>query len=203
MGYQLAISSGLALVRRDPNLMGIGRKMPQAIFYGVNTIQVDMETQTTAELFEPEVEELVKRFVDHLGIKWVMHGEIGPTVAFETALLPRWRGAHRRLHQYMDALYEKFIKTNMRKYLPGYIDFHISNEMILGYFAERFRVAGLPTVDFKGRYNWTELLKENPELDKWFRNVMLFLVYGREVPVVITSVEEVKARARQIVFSKK
>jgi len=197
MAYQLAMSSGLALVRRDPNLMGIGRKMPSVIFYGVNMVQVDMETQTSAEIFEPDVEQFVKRFYEDLGIRWVMHGEIGQTVAFETALLPRWRGVHRRLHQYMDAMYEKFVKPkDMSKYLPGYIDFHISNEMVLGYFSERFRVAGLPTVDFKGRYNWTDLLNENPELDKWFRDVMLFLVYGREVPLVTSGVEDIKNQAR-------
>ncbi|MEK6909938.1 MAG: hypothetical protein AABW61_02570, partial [Candidatus Aenigmatarchaeota archaeon] len=89
MAYQLAMSSGLALVKRDPNLMGIGRKMPSVIFYGVNMVQVDMETQTSAEIFEPDVEQFVKRFYEDLGIRWVMHGEIGQTVAFETALLQR------------------------------------------------------------------------------------------------------------------
>ena len=204
MAYQLAMSSGLALVRRDPNLMGIGRKMPSVIFYGVNTVQVDMETQTSAEIFEPDVEQLVKRFYEDLGIRWVMHGEIGQTVAFETALLPRWRGAHRRLHQYMDAMYEKFVKPkDMNKYLPGYVDFHISNETILGYFSERFRTAGLPTVDFKGRYDWTQLLDENKELRDWFREFILYMVYGREVPVVVAGVEEIKERARQAVQRKK
>ena len=202
MVYDLAMSSGLALVRRDPNLMGIGRKMPSVIFYGVNMVQVDMETQTSAEIFEPDVEQFVKRFYEDLGIRWVMHGEIGQTVAFETALLQRWRGVHRRLHQYLDAMYEKFVKPkDMSKYLPGYIDFHISNEMVLGYFAERFRVAGLPTVDFTGRYDWTELLKENPELDEWFRDVMLFLVYGREVPLISTGVQDIKDRSRDKVAS--
>jgi len=203
MAYQLAMSSGLALVRRDPNLMGISRKMPSVIFYGVNMVQVDMETQMSAEIFEPDVEQFVKRFYEDLGIRWVMHGEIGQTVAFETALLQRWRGVHRRLHQYMDAMYEKFVKPkDMGKYLPGYIDFHISNEMVLGYFAERFRVAGLPTVDFKGKYDWTQLLKENPDLDKWFRDVMLLLVYGREVPVATTG-EELKDRKRELIRHKK
>lgn len=202
MAYQLAMSSGLALVRRDPTLMGIGRKMPSVIFYGVNTVQVDMETQTSAELFEPDVEKLVKRFHDDLGIKWVMHGEIGQTVAFETALLPRWRGAHRRLHQYLDAMYEKFVKPKDSKYLPGYIDFHISNEMVMGYFSERFRIAGLPTVDFKGRYDWTKVLDENSELMKWFKEVMLILVYGREVPVASTP-EQIKERNRQELRQKK
>ncbi len=198
------MSSGLALVRRDPNLMGIGRKMPSVIFYGVNMVQVDMETQTSAEIFEPEVENLVKRFVEDLGIRWVMHGEIGQTVAFETALLPRWRGVHRRLHQYLDAMYEKFVKPkDMSKYLPGYIDFHISNEMILGYFSERFRTAGLPTVDFKGRYDWTELFNENSDLKNWFREFLLYMVYGREVPVVIAGVEEIKQRAMQTILRKK
>jgi len=198
MAYQLAMSSGLALVRRDPNLMGISRKMPSVIFYGVNMVQVDMETQTSAEIFEPDVEQFVKRFYDDLGIRWVMHGEIGPTVAFETAQLPRWRGAHRRLHQYMDAMYEKFAKPkDMRKYLPGYIDFHISNEIVIGYFAERFRLAGIPMTDFKGRYDWTSILDENNELKKWFREVALFLVYGREIPVVTTGPEQLKARTRR------
>ncbi len=204
MAYDLAMSSGLALVRRDPTLMGIGRKMPSVIFYGVNMVQVDLETQTSAEIFEPDVEQLVKRFYDDLGIRWVMHGEIGQTVAFETALLPRWRGVHRRLHQYLDAMYEKFVKAKeMSKYLPGYIDFHISNEMVLGYFSERFRVAGLPTVDFKGNFDWRKLLEDkgNEDLLKWFKRTLLALVHGREVP--IARLEGLREGARDIARQRK
>lgn len=186
MTYYLTVSSGIGSIGRDPNLMGLGKKIPSILTYGVNVVQADMETYTSAELFEPEVENLIKRFVDDLGIKWVMHGEIGQTVAYETALQQIWRQAHRRLHQYMDAFYEKFIKPkDMKKYLPGYVDFHISNMMSIGYFAERYRVAGLPTVDFKGRNDWTKILNENPDLREWFMSDVLVLVHGREVPVAV------------------
>ncbi|MBI2084506.1 MAG: hypothetical protein HYT70_02745 [Candidatus Aenigmarchaeota archaeon] len=205
MVYHLTVSSGLGSIGRDPNLMGLGKKIPSILTYGVNVVQADMETFTSAELFEPEVENLVKRFVDDLGIKWVMHGEIGQTVAFETALQQVWRQAHRRLHQYMDAMYDKFGKPkNMSKYLPGYIDFHISNMMSIGYFAERYRLAGIPMLDFKGRNSWIDLLNETPELKDWFRNEgMLYLVYGREIPVVVTSVDQIRNRASQEVLMRK
>ncbi|MBI1979019.1 MAG: hypothetical protein HYS62_03100, partial [Candidatus Aenigmarchaeota archaeon] len=195
MAYYLTVSSGIGSIGRDPNLMGLGKKIPSIITYGVNVVQADMETYTSAELFEPEVENLVKRFVEDLGLKWVMHGEIGQTVAFETAQQQVWRQAHRRLHQYMDAMYDKFVKSkDMSKYLPGYIDFHISNMMSIGYFAERFRLAGTIMLDFLGRNSWTDLLDENPDLKAWFKKEILLLVYGREVPIAITSTEDVKNR---------
>ncbi len=198
MAYHLTVSSGLGSIGRDPNLMGLGKKVPSILTYGVDTVQADMETYTSAELFEPEVEHLIKRFIDDLGIKWVMHGEIGQTVAFETALQQVWRQAHRRLHQYMDALYGKFIKPKkMSGYLPGYIDFHISNMMSIGYFAERYRLAGIPMLDFKGRNSWSHLLDENPDLKQWFKRDILLFVYGREVPIAITSTEEVFNRFRE------
>ncbi|MBI2542650.1 MAG: hypothetical protein HYW24_00470 [Candidatus Aenigmarchaeota archaeon] len=197
MPYEIAMSSGLGSIGRDPNLMGIGKKIPSILTYGLNVVQVDLETFTTAELFEPEVENLVKRFVDDLKIKWVMHGEIGQSVAFETALQQVWRQAHRKLHQYMDSLYDKFVKPkDMKKYLPGYIDFHISNMMSIGYFAERFRVAGVPMLDFNGNNSWTELLDKNQKLKDWFKKEILLLVYGREVPIAVTSTEDVKERIR-------
>ncbi len=185
--------------------MGLGKKIPSILTYGVNVVQADMETYTSAELFEPEVENLIKRFVEDLKIKWVMHGEIGQTVAFETGLVYVWRQAHRRLHLYMDAMYNKFVKPkDMSKYLPGYIDFHISNMMSIGYFAERYRIAGTPMVDFRGEINWTKLFEENPELKRWFwENGMLYLVYGREIPVVITSIVQIRGRARQEVNQRK
>ncbi len=203
--YLLTVSSGIGSIGRDPNLMGLGKKIPSIITYGVNVVQADMETYTSAELFEPEVEKLVKRFVDDLEIKWVMHGEIGQTVAFETAQQQIWRQAHRRLHQYMDAMYDKFVKNKMSKYLPGYIDFHISNMMSIGYFAERYRLAGTIMLDFLGRNTWTTILDDpaNSQLRKWFRDVMLFIVYGREVPVIVTGVDEIKDRANQKVVQDK
>lgn len=198
MAYYLTVSSGIGSIGRDPNLMGIGKKIPSVLTYGVNVVQVDLETFTSAELFEPNVEDLVKRFVEDLKIKWVMHGEIGQTVAYETALQQIWRQAHRRIHQYMDALYEKFVKPkDMQKYLPGYLNFHISNMMSIGYFAERFRYQGIITVDFKGRNDWTELFKENPELRDWFIDSdLIYIVHGHEVPIA-GSIESIKERITQ------
>ncbi len=203
MAYYITVSSGIGSIGRDPNLMGIGKKIPSVLTYGVNVVQVDMETFTSAELFEPDVENLVKRFIDDLKIKWVMHAEIGQTVAYETALQQIWRQAHRRLHQYMDAMYDKFVKQKgMSKYLPGYINFHISNMMSIGYFAERYRLAGIPMLDFKGRNSWINIFEENPDLRKWFREGgMLYMVYGREIPVVITSVEQIRENAKNKVTS--
>lgn len=197
MTYWLTVSSGIGSIGRDPNLMGLGKKVPSVLTYGVNVVQADMETYTSAELFEPEVENLIKRFVDDLGVKWVMHGEIGQTVAFETALQQVWRQAHRRLHQYMDSMYDKFVKKKgMNKYLPGYINFHISNMMSIGYFAERYRLAGIPMLDFTGKNSWSDLLEKNPELKEWFKKDILLFVYGREVPIAITSTKDVYDRFR-------
>ncbi len=200
MTYNIAVTSGLYSIARGRELAGIKAKISQVLTQGVNSIQVDLDS--VSELTEPEIETVIKRFVDDLGIKWVMHAEIIEETAMETAILTNWRHSHRRLHMYLDTFYEKFVKRGLKNYLPEYVDFHISIMMTMGYFGERYRIAGLPMVSFDGEYDWMKILNNNSDLKDWFRNHMVLLVIGREAPIVATP-DELRERAGRSVIEKK
>src|SRR2546428_3605485 len=159
MPYEIAVTSGLWSIERPPSLLGLAKKMSSITTYGVNWVQADMETYSTAELFEPDFVSGIIRAKDDLGINWGMHGELGQLMAWESALGLFWVTSHRKLHQYLDQIYEKFIKPGRKKYRPSYIDFHISNDITIGFLVERFRRAGYLTVDFNGSEDWTHLIK--------------------------------------------
>src|SRR3972149_10978419 len=154
MPYQIAVSSGLWRIAQDPSLINIGTRMLSVTTYGVNFVQVDMESPT--DFNDPLFFHLVKRGKDSLGINWSLHGEIGNSVAWETAVDIFWKLSHLRLHQYLDAMYENFIKSENEKYKRQFINFHISNTISIGLISERYRFQGLNTVDFRGRLDWSE-----------------------------------------------
>lgn len=193
MAYDIAVTSGLWSIARGRDLAGIKRKIAQVLTHGVDSIQIDLDS--VSELTEPGIEWIIKKFVDDLKIKWVMHAEIIEETALETAIMTTWRHAHRRLHLYFDTFYEKFVKQGLKDYLPRYIDFHISIMMSMGYFGERYRIAGIPMVTFHGEYDWKEkFLDKHEDLKDWFRESMVLIVIGREAPVVFRP-DELKERA--------
>lgn len=196
MPYNIAVTSGLWSIARGRDLAGIKAKISQVLTQGVNSIQVDLDS--VSELTEPGIEDTIRRFVDDLGVKWVMHAEIIEETALETAMQTTWRHSQRRLHMYLDTMYEKFVKKGLKKLLPEYVNFHISIMMSMGYFGERYRIAGMPMVTLDGEYDWfTKFLNidENAELIDWFRKEMVMIVIGREAPVAATPTE-LKDRSR-------
>ncbi len=196
MPYNIAVTSGLWSIARGRDLAGIKAKISQVLTQGVNSIQVDLDS--VAELTEPGIEDTIRRFVDDLGVKWVMHAEIIEETALETAMQTTWRHSQRRLHMYLDTLYEKFVKKGLKKLLPEYINFHISIMMSMGYFGERYRIAGMPMLTFNGEYDWSGKFLNthgNEDLKDWFRKKMVMIVIGREAPVASTPTE-LKNRSR-------
>ena len=197
MPYKIGISTGWWSIAKVPELLGLGRKLGSITTYGVNYAQVDFES--TAEFMEPEVVKKIKRIVDSLGIRWGAHGEIGEYMAWESALEIIWKQSHRRLHQYLDAIYENFIKSGYDSYKPEYINFHASNMPSIGMFVERFRYMGHITVDFTGKPDWDEFLKKDLETDpakknlfNWFKHNLLFFLIGREAGIAFTSLDDIK-----------
>jgi len=182
MAYKIAVSSGLYRIAQDLNLLGLGRKVTSVATYGVNYVQADVENPS--EFVEPNFVEQIKHAKDGLGIEWGLHGEIDQTVAFEVALEILWKQAQRRLHQYLDLLYEKFIENKMNDYRPSYIDFHVSQFPVIGFIVERYRFAGYVTVDFNGKSDWSELLEKEPKLLQWFKESgLLETLLSREIAI--------------------
>ena len=174
--YIVGVSSGMYGIAHDTTIgLGFGTKMQQITTYGVRFVMVNMETATSTEFFDPELVAKLKISIDNLNIDWGIHGEIGEHVALESALEIRWKQSHRRLHQYLDYLYEFFVKDPQmgKKYLPKFVNIHISNSASLAYIVERGRFIRQFTVDFKGRFDWTQLLEEVPELKKWFKENLI------------------------------
>src|SRR5438445_1138569 len=184
MPYNIAVTSGLWGIQRPQWLLGLAKKMSSVTTYGVNWVQADIETSSTAELFEPNFVDGIVRAKDDLGINWGMHGELGSTMAWESAVGLFWVVSHRKLHQYLDQLYQKFVKPGRKKYRPAFIDFHISNDITMGFLLDRFRRAGYLTVDFNGREDWSKLIDKHRDLEEWFTKNVLPVILAREVPTL-------------------
>jgi hypothetical protein len=194
--YRLAVASGFYIGpgTAPPELvLGLGTKVSSITTYGVRVVQADIQVTSTAELFDPMLLDQIAAAVDRLGIEWAMHGEIGQHVAFESAIQVLWNISHRKLHQYLDLFYERFVQPKKEKYLPTYVNFHISNMSTIGYIIERFRYAGLLTVDFHGNANWKEFLDKEPALKEWFLDNVLYIIFLREAAIFGTE-EEIEDR---------
>jgi len=197
MTYEIGVSTGWWSIARTEDLLGLAKKLSNITTFGVKYAQVDFES--VAEFREPEVVRKIKQLIDSLGIKWGAHGEIGEFMAWESALEVIWKQSHRRLHQYLDTIYENFIKSGYQDYRPEYINFHSSNLPTIGLFVERYRYAGHLTVDFKGNADWDKFLREGIEKDPakkalfdWFKHNLLYFLIGRESGVAMMSVEDIK-----------
>lgn len=174
--YIVGVSTGMWGIAHDPSIgLGFGSKIQQITTYGVKFVMVNMETTTSTEFFDPELVAKLRIAIDNLNIDWGIHGEIGDHVALESALEINWKQSHRRLHQYVDYLYEFFVKDKEMgaKYLPKFVNMHIANSTSLAFIVERYRVSRQITVDFKGRFDWTTLLEEEAMLKKWFKDTLM------------------------------
>jgi hypothetical protein len=192
MSYKIGISSGWWSIAKSEELLGLARKIGSTATYGVNFVQVDFES--IAEFQEPDVVRNIKRMLDTLQIDWGMHGEIGENMALECALEVVWNHSHRRLHLYLDSIYYKFIvEEDLREYIPKFLVFHASNMPTIAMIVERFRYAGMLTVDIYGNTNWIEFITKDEKLKKWVEDSeLLYLLIARESGLAFESVEKVK-----------
>ncbi len=204
MPYEIAVTSGFTVGpgTTPPELqLGLEYKLGTVTTYGVKFIQVDLlEATGVTHLFDTHVVKQIKNLIDSLGIRWSIHAEAGPSVAFETAMQIYWNMAHRKLNMYLDQLYELFVKTrpenntNLFKYRPEFIDFHISNMQTIGYITDKFRFAGIATVDFFGRDDWSKLINGDKKLFEWFARNILKIILFREIPVLIETESQLVLR---------
>ena len=85
MTYTVGISTGFWRVGRDPALLGLAQKIGGlGATGGIRFVQLDLES--VAEFYEPEVKVQVKRMKDKLGMLFVgLHGEIGELMGLDSA----------------------------------------------------------------------------------------------------------------------
>jgi len=193
MSYKIGASSGWWSISRSEELLGLASKIGSAATYGVNFVQVDFES--IAEFQEPDVIKNIKRLIDTLKVEWGMHGEIGEMMALESALEVVWKHSHRRLHQYLDTIYLKFlVEGDYREYVPRYIVFHASNLPTIAMVVERFRYSGQLTVTPHGDVNWIEFIQKNENLKNWVENSnLIYFLIGRESGIGFVSIESIKS----------
>ena len=197
MSYKVGVSSGWWTIAKSEELLGLASKIGSAATYGVNFVQVDFES--IAEFQEPDVVKNIKRIIDILQVDWGMHGEIGEMMALESALEVVWKHSHRRLHQYLDTIYLKFVlEGDYRDYIPRYIAFHASNLPTIAMVVERFRYAGQLTVTPSGSLNWIEFIQKNEELKKWVEesNLIYYLI-GKESGLGFISIESIQSAIKR------
>ena len=202
MSYKIGVSSGWWSITKSEELLGLARKLGSATTYGVNFVQVDFES--IAEFQEPDVVRNIKRMVDTLQMEWGMHGEIGETMALDCALEVLWKRSHMRLHQYLDAIYYKFIlEEDYREYIPKFIVFHASIMPTIAMIVERFRYAGNLTVDLQGELDWINFITREEKLKKWVEDSgLLYFLIGRESALALGSIDEIKDRIAEWAIGK-
>jgi len=203
MSYKIGVSSGWWNIAKSEELLGLASKIGSTATYGVNFVQVDFES--IAEFQEPDVVKNIKRLIDTLQVDWGMHGEIGEMMALESALEVVWKHSHRRLHQYLDTIYLKFIlEGDYREYIPRYIVFHASNLPTIAMIVERYRYAGQITVTPSGDTDWISFIEKNKELKKWVEESgLLYLLIAKESALGFISIDDIKGKIADWVISEK
>lgn len=155
MPYKIGISTGWWQIAKAPELLGMHLKAAYAATAGVTFAQIDLET--TAEFFTPDIEVDVKRIQRDLGIEIGLHGEIGASAALESSLRKTWEQSHVRL-----------VETVKRSAELGftYVNLHWSSNAQLAFEEDRYWIQGYfyPVVSFDGEPLWT--LCEKSELVK-------------------------------------
>ncbi|MBI4894454.1 MAG: hypothetical protein HY833_01825 [Candidatus Aenigmarchaeota archaeon] len=199
--YDIGITSGWYGIAKSSDLLGLAQKISAATTSGANFVQVDFEN--TAEFVEPDVIDRLRQTMQSLQLFWGAHGEIGETMAWESSIDVHWKQSHRRLHQYLDGLYDYFVmgkdtrnpgdKSQYFKFRPYYLNFHASNSHPLGLFVEKFRYSGHIQACIDGSDSWEDFLNKpyNVELKKWFQRNVLYHIYARETGRLYLNEEEV------------
>lgn len=153
--YEVGISTGFWRIGKDPALLGLAQKIGGlGATGGIRFVQVDLET--VAEFYEPEIEDQIRRMKEKLGMFAGLHGEIGELMALDSAEKRIWDQTHRRLCQTV-----RFAA----KYGFFYVNIHFSNKQLISFTEAQHRTQGFfyPVVDPYGR-GLQNIVKDNPKI---------------------------------------
>ena len=143
MSYMIGISTGFYRIAKVPELLGIASKIAYGSVAGVRFVQIDMES--TAEFYEPDLKEQVDRVKNELGMIVGMHGEIGPEImSVDSALFDIWNRTH-------DRLCESLQQASKLGFV--YVNVHLSARPQVIYEESKYRIQGYfyPVVGYDGR----------------------------------------------------
>ena len=145
--YEVGISTGFWRIGKDPALLGLAQKIGGlGATGGIRFVQVDLET--VAEFYEPEVKVQIERMSKKLGMRAGLHGEIGELMGLDSAEKRIWDQTHRRLCQTV-----KFAA----EFGFFYVNIHFSNKQLISFTEAQHRTQGYfyPVVgpDGKGLQN--------------------------------------------------
>jgi sugar phosphate isomerase/epimerase len=143
MDYKVGISTGFWNVRRDPSLLGLATKIAGlGATGGIKFVQIDLET--IAEFFEPDVKKEIERMKQKLGMYAGLHGEIGQIMALDSAEKNIWDQTHNRL---------VLSVKNAADLGFFYVNIHFSNRQFLSTQEAQLRIYGTsnPVVDPQGK----------------------------------------------------
>ena len=95
MGYKIGFTPGWWHIAKEPGLVGFARKMGYGATFGVDTLQIDLET--IFEFLEPNVHYKIKRIKEELGITIGLHALAGEHDSLESGDRRNWMISHRNL----------------------------------------------------------------------------------------------------------
>ena len=153
--YEVGISTGFWKIGKDPALLGLAQKIGGlGATGGIQFVQVDLES--VAEFYEPEVKEQIKRIKSKLGMVAGLHGESGELMGLDSAEKRIWEQTHLRLCQTVKYAAELGF---------FYVNVHFSNKQLISFTEAQHRTQGYfyPVVgpDGKGLPN---IIKNSPQL---------------------------------------
>ncbi len=153
--YTVGISTGFWRIGKDPALLGLAQKIGGlGATGGIRFVQVDLET--VAEFYEPQVEELIKRMKEKLDMIAGLHGEIGELMALDSAEKRIWDQTHRRLCQTV---------RYAAKLGFFYVNIHLSNKQLISFTEAQHRTQGYfyPVVGPDGK-GLPSIIKDVPKV---------------------------------------
>lgn len=115
MVYTIGVSSGWWGIAKTPDLLGLGFKAMSAATYGVNFVQLDIESPS--EFREPLLQQQLTIAREDLGLNYGIHGEFD--MRLENSIKDFWDIFHERLIDHIRGAVET--KTS-------YMHFHASSE---------------------------------------------------------------------------
>ncbi len=115
MVYTIGVSSGWWGIAKTPDLLGLGFKAMSAATYGVNFVQLDIESPS--EFMEPLLEQQLTIAREDLGLNYGIHGEFD--MKLEHAVKDIWDIFHERLTDHIRGA----VRTK-----TSYMHFHASSE---------------------------------------------------------------------------
>ncbi|MBI4176899.1 MAG: hypothetical protein HY516_00875 [Candidatus Aenigmarchaeota archaeon] len=115
MVYTIGVSSGWWGIAKTPDLLGLGFKAMSAATYGVDFVQLDIESPS--EFMEPLLEQQLTIAREDLGLNYGIHGEFD--LKLEHAVKDIWDIFHERLIDHIRGA----VRTK-----TSYMHFHASSE---------------------------------------------------------------------------